>query len=117
MGVAVDPTHHTVYYACEEGVYSMASDGGDQTLVYSADGGALDVTVDMDRNLIFYATGEGLWEGSIEGNTDASQLAALGDMHFLYVTSVLPPTPAPTPVPTAGPSLAPTSAPSYAPIP
>ena len=72
----------------------MTSDGADQTLLYAVENYALDVTVDMDRGLLFFADGSGLWEGALAGGEAASQLAAMNDMHFVYVTSVLPPTPA-----------------------
>lgn len=114
-GLSVDTTTHELYYAADDGIYSMSSDGADATLVYSASG-ALDVAMDQNRDLLFYADESGLWEGSLsDSDTDAEQLAVLDDMHFVYVASVLPPTPAPTPVPSAGPSLAPTSAPSRTP--
>lgn len=114
-GLSVDTSTHEIYYAAADGVYSMSSSGEDAALVYSASG-ALDVAMDQNRDLLFYADADGLWEGSLsDADTDAEQLAELDDMHFVYVTAVLPPTPAPTPVPSAEPTFAPTSAPSKTP--
>jgi hypothetical protein len=114
-GLSVDVSTHEVYYAAADGVYSMTSEGEDATMVYDTSSAALDVAIDQSRDLLFYADENGLWEGSLSSDDSALELAELDNMHFVYVTAVLPPTPAPTPVPTFLPSPKPSSTPTAEP--